>query len=428
MLLHGVSIVLNFLGCYFCYRNFFSVKFRKQVHLLWVGALVFALGFILIHIDGVKPNLTMSMCLVFIGILLMNKSGYFYTIVLYPIVFIMYMCINIFFSFVFSIVFNIPYKELINSSFWDVIESGVSCLFFFIWFIIIGSKRLADKIRTTTGEYLVLLISVVCILVVLGISQGFMKGDDSLFLHMKGPFAISITILCLLLIAGLRGMSYLKSKDALYKAEKALYDQYLANQEEHIKNIIEADKSIRSFRHDINAHLSALESCIDEKDYDELQNYIDRMKEETQNRKAQSYSGYAAVDTIIAEWHEKAKKADIAWQWSGILHENSKIGLFDLCVLFSNLLSNAVEAAEKVKQGKERSVKTVVGTFQGRTTIVVYNSCSDEAMATKVIKTSKSDKENHGFGLKNIHRIVDKYNGKISIFCENHIFTVDITI
>lgn len=428
MLLHGVSIVLNFLGCYFCYRNFFSVKFRKQVHLLWVGALVFALGFILIHIDGVKPNLTMSMCLVFIGILLMNKSGYFYTIVLYPIVFIMYMCINIFFSFVFSIVFNIPYKELINSSFWDVIESGVSCLFFFVWFIIIGSKRLADKIRTTTGEYLVLLISVVCILVVLGISQGFMKGDDSLFLHMKGPFAISITILCLLLIAGLRGMSYLKSKDALYKAEKALYDQYLANQEEHIKNIIEADKSIRSFRHDINAHLSALESCIDEKDYDELQNYIDRMKEETQNRKAQSYSGYAAVDTIIAEWHEKALKEGIAWEWKGKLREDLKIELFDLCVLFSNILSNAVEAAEKTEIGGERYIKVSIGSFRGRTSIRVTNTCINSSSQRMDLRTSKVDKDNHGFGMKNIKRIVEKYNGEILYNFKNNVFNIEVTI
>ncbi len=428
MLLHGVSIVINFLGCYFCYRNFFSVKFRKQVHLLWVGALVFALGFILIHIDGVKPNLTMSMCLVFIGILLMNKSGYFYTIVLYPIVFIMYMCINIFFSFVFSIVFNIPYKELINSSFWDVIESGVSCLFFFIWFIIIGSKRLADKIRTTTGEYLVLLISVVCILVVLGISQGFMKGDDSLFLHMKGPFAISITILCLLLIAGLRGMSYLKSKDALYKAEKALYDQYLANQEEHIKNIIEADKSIRSFRHDINAHLSALESCIDEKDYDELQNYIDRMKEETQNRKAQSYSGYAAVDTIIAEWHEKALKEEIAWEWKGKLREDLKIELFDLCVLFSNILSNAVEAAEKTEIGGERYIKVSIGSFRGRTSIRVTNTCINSSSQRMDLRTSKVDKDNHGFGMKNIKRIVEKYNGEIVYNFKNNVFNIEVTI
>ncbi|MCR5116095.1 MAG: ATP-binding protein [Lachnospiraceae bacterium] len=255
-----------------------------------------------------------------------------------------------------------------------------------------------------------------------------MKGDDSLFLHMKGPFAISITILCLLLIAGLRGMSYLKSKDALYKAEKALYDQYLANQEEHIKNIIEADKSIRSFRHDINAHLSALESCIDEKDYDELQNYIDRMKEETQNRKAQSYSGYAAVDTIIAEWHEKALKEEIAWEWKGKLREDLKIELFDLCVLFSNILSNAVEAAEKTEIGGERYIKVSIGSFRGRTSIRVTNTCINSSSQRMDLRTSKVDKDNHGFGMKNIKRIVEKYNGEIVYNFKNNVFNIEVTI
>lgn len=360
--------------------------------------------------------------------MLMTDKDYFYTIVLYPIVFTIYMCINIFFSFVFSLSFNVPYQELLYSSVWEVIEGGVSLLFFFVWFISIGSKRHTVKRRISCGEYLILLISVICIVVVVAISQGFMKGDELVFLQLKGTFALSITAICFMLIAGLRGISYLKSKDALYKAEKALYNQYLEKQEEHIKDVIEADKRLRSFRHDINAHLCALESCIDEKDYDELQKYIDRMKEETRNKKTNCYSGYAAVDAIIAEWYEKAKRANIVWEWNGVLNEKLSIELFDLCILFSNLLSNAVEAAEKVEKDNDRFVKTVVGSFRGRTTIIISNSCNKETMSIKEFNTSKADKDNHGFGLKNIHRMVDKYDGNIAITCDNNIFEVDITI
>ena len=41
--------------------------------------------------------------------------------------------------------------------------------------------------------------------------------------------------------------------------------------------------------------------------------------------------------------------------------------------------------------------------------------------------TTKADKLNHGFGLANIKRTVDKYSGHTSISCEDNFFTLNIT-
>ena len=44
------------------------------------------------------------------------------------------------------------------------------------------------------------------------------------------------------------------------------------------------------------------------------------------------------------------------------------------------------------------------------------------------IITAKDDKQNHGFGLKNIEKAVEKYNGFMEINHENMTFTVDILL
>lgn len=428
MVLHGVSVALIFAGCYFCYSAFFSVKFRKPLFCLLSCIFVYAISWVALHFNLLPLNASLTFVSALLGLVIVTRSRFFYMLVLYPIVFMLYLSIQIFVSFIFSLISGIPYDSVLHKGTLELTVNLITLAFFFLWYLILGSKRIEEEKSLSVGEYFVLLICSICVFVIVAIAQDFMKGDELVFLRLKAPFAVSITLVSFMLISGLRGMTYLRNRDALNKAERALYNQYLEKQEEHIKDVIEADKRLRSFRHDINAHLSALESCIEEKDYDELQNYIDRMKEETQNRTSKTYTGYAAVDTIVAEWQKKAGDSNISWEWKGKLQDNLKIELFDLCVLFSNLLSNAVEAAEKVENREERTIKIVVGSFQRRTTVVVYNSCLYETMPIKGIRTSKNDKENHGFGLKNIRRIVDKYNGEISISCEKHIFKVDIII
>ena len=43
---------------------------------------------------------------------------------------------------------------------------------------------------------------------------------------------------------------------------------------------------------------------------------------------------------------------------------------------------------------------------------------------TTNIETSKTDKTQHGYGLKGIETITNKYNGNLSLSCENNLFTL----
>ena len=60
--------------------------------------------------------------------------------------------------------------------------------------------------------------------------------------------------------------------------------------------------------------------------------------------------------------------------------------------------------------------------------ITVYNYCAQENFVFKdgLPQTTKRQGELHGFGLKSVRRICDKYEGTLDIYPENNLFNVSI--
>ena len=95
----------------------------------------------------------------------------------------------------------------------------------------------------------------------------------------------------------------------------------------------------------------------------------------------------------------------------------------DLCILIGNVLENAKEALEKVKEN--RQLRITVRNFQGRIFLQVCNTFLDE---TVDLKTSKKDREKHGYGIDNMRGVVREYGGDISFRTENGMFVVEIEL
>lgn len=97
----------------------------------------------------------------------------------------------------------------------------------------------------------------------------------------------------------------------------------------------------------------------------------------------------------------------------------------DLCSLLGNLLDNALEACEKIVNGRERRI-WVKAQCKGNYQIFrVENNYEGVPRIEKgELKTTKNIPQNHGYGLKMIERICRKYNGKMDIKMENQRFCV----
>ena len=97
----------------------------------------------------------------------------------------------------------------------------------------------------------------------------------------------------------------------------------------------------------------------------------------------------------------------------------------DLCTIVSNLLKNAVEA---VDSGGEIVVHIIRKEKYAQ--IEISNSCKNTLQVdnTGKIETSKLDKENHGYGISNVKKAVQKNHGEFQYDIEEHRFCVELVL
>lgn len=98
----------------------------------------------------------------------------------------------------------------------------------------------------------------------------------------------------------------------------------------------------------------------------------------------------------------------------------------DIYSLFGNALDNAIEACEELPEEK-RYISLVISKKNKFTHISIQNFYEgDIQMKDGLPITKKKNKEDHGFGVKSMQIVVDKYNGDISFQGKDGIFLLNI--
>ena len=121
-------------------------------------------------------------------------------------------------------------------------------------------------------------------------------------------------------------------------------------------------------------------------------------------------SGNQIADSILSEKSESAANIGTQIQFSGFISD--EIPAVDLCTMLSNALDNAIEACEKLSLTDSAVITVKCAVVQNVQVIKLSNPNPDNKNSTE---TSKLDKDNHGFGLYNIRRTVEKLGGEMRI-------------
>lgn len=235
---------------------------------------------------------------------------------------------------------------------------------------------------------------------------------------------ISITtVLCIILYILSIYLIFLNIK-MLDEHNKNIYQQItLESQKEQINAVLESEERLHSYRHDLNAHLNALYFMALKEDISGIQEYCEKLLEYSQGFKHVTISGNTAVDGILGREIEKSKEKGINLQMQVKLLRKNKISDYELCIVFSNILDNAIEAC---KRGDV--IKLACYPYNDYLCIISENPFrnSDVIDFENEIETTKEDKIRHGHGIKNIRAVVEKYDGVMNINCKCGRFTVEI--
>lgn len=163
--------------------------------------------------------------------------------------------------------------------------------------------------------------------------------------------------------------------------------------------------------HDIKHHLRALERLLQNGDQREALAYIESVQEPLQCKMIPVHTGVDIVDTVIYEAKEKAEQRNILLQVeTPILPSELKIEDRELCVLCANLLDNALKAAKE-------QIKLNIAIAAGFLVIEMENDYKEKPLVKNnhFVSEREQDSSAHGWGMKIIEQIVEKYHGELSI-------------
>ncbi len=185
---------------------------------------------------------------------------------------------------------------------------------------------------------------------------------------------------------------------------------FLYMQKQQYDYQLQQSVAVRQFKHDLVNHIGVLRELTNQKKTEEVKEYIDTIWNIQNEFDLKIHTGDTLFDVILNYYLYLAEKEKIEFAVSGKLTEKTSLKMFDITTLMGNILQNAVEAAIQTAAPK---IRVELIEHKKEFFIIVSNSMAKKINTPKgFFITSKTDTVNHGFGLKNIAAIVQKYYGE----------------
>ena len=137
-----------------------------------------------------------------------------------------------------------------------------------------------------------------------------------------------------------------------------------------------------------------------------------------------------AVDSSINFYLSKAAKLNTKLSLSIAVPPDIFVSDLDISITLGNLLSNAIEALEKLQDDAERKLSVSILYKMSTLYLEIKNTFSGSLKKIDKVtfKSTKKDSRNHGYGLSNVNEVVEKYDGISSFTTEGNWFIVNITL
>ncbi len=192
-----------------------------------------------------------------------------------------------------------------------------------------------------------------------------------------------------------------------YLLEIQAKDRFIDEQKRYYEMLLRKEEETKKFRHDITSQLRCLHEYI-RKDHEKAEAYLDEIIRDMKHIPKIISTGNFVVDIAV---NDTLPKSGCNVSWKGIFPQELLITEKDLFVLFSNLFRNAQEAV----LGENMQILCSVRNLEKNMIVEIENPVKEKAiMEDGVLKTTKDDQKNHGYGTRIIQEIVKKYCGKIS--------------
>jgi hypothetical protein len=136
-------------------------------------------------------------------------------------------------------------------------------------------------------------------------------------------------------------------------------------------------------------------------------------------------TGNEALDILLYQKEEACRKKDIRFtcMLSGV--NLSYFQPYELYALFENALDNAIQGVKDLPIEK-RVIDINQNEVNGFEVIKVSNYFQGNLVFEKGLPQTRKDPSVHGFGMKSMRAIAEKYDGRVSASCQDDLFVLTI--
>ena len=190
---------------------------------------------------------------------------------------------------------------------------------------------------------------------------------------------------------------------------------------EYLNEIITRQTISAKEMHDLKNQLYAIRDAIKNDDAKGLE-MIDGICKTVNSAQEIKYTTNSAINALINSKKKLMDEKKIKLNCDINVLNFDFIASLDACALLGNLLDNAIEALDK-EENKNVSIKMIE-----RCNYLSIQISNDSSNLNENLETTKKNKNAHGYGLKNVKEIVEKYQGNLQIKKTEGKFIVSIIL
>ena len=183
----------------------------------------------------------------------------------------------------------------------------------------------------------------------------------------------------------------------------------------YINGIQKEQEKVYKIKHDIKNNLIILQHLINNGKIEDANKILQEINQNLEYKKSDIYTGNIFIDAYLTNIINTSK-IDIQMKCSDLKDMHYKPDVLSIII---NLVDNAVENAS--------SRVNLYIKYEDKNNILIKVSNDCENDPTKLLKKSKK-KGDHGYGLRIVKDIVNKYKGTYLTSYENYIFTTYVVI
>ena len=242
-------------------------------------------------------------------------------------------------------------------------------------------------------------------------------GEDVSF-PSSGNIMISVsTILLLFSNIFTFGISqYIQKKSSQY-TDMQLLLQKESDTAAYYEMLLSQHESQRILIHDMKKHLQSIEILNSAKEHEKIDAYIHTLLQSSDLTESARVCDHHMLNVILSRYQRQCQEKNITFHTdirSGVLRYLPDA---DLTAVFCNILDNAIASASQtdnalIELNVHRKEHTPFAV------ITMINSCRTDPFPSHANQpvTSKKDPSRHGFGLKSVRRVAERYEGSMNVY------------